>query len=224
MIHVGSPYSPMEQILDLARPGDIVTHAFRRGRYRRGHRTGGQSVRLHPSLFKAGDPLRCRPWEREFFLRRHRSGSKGKFSSHVDQQRHPRLQRTRACLRPPHDHDKVPHAGAHARESCGARRPARPPGPSTRQKWARSNQEVQPILLYSTWFRGTSPSSTRRERCGRRRRKSSLFWRCAAEGFRKRKGRMEDHRSRPILPIYSNRLAVRTRTFLRTEPCARSAR
>lgn len=31
MIHVGSPYSPMEQILDLARPGDIVTHAFRRG-------------------------------------------------------------------------------------------------------------------------------------------------------------------------------------------------
>jgi dihydroorotase len=31
MIHVGSPHSPMEQILDLARPGDIVTHAFRRG-------------------------------------------------------------------------------------------------------------------------------------------------------------------------------------------------
>ena len=31
MIHVGSPHSPMEQILELARPGDIVTHAFRRG-------------------------------------------------------------------------------------------------------------------------------------------------------------------------------------------------
>lgn len=31
MIHVGSPYSPMEQILELTRPGDIVTHAFRRG-------------------------------------------------------------------------------------------------------------------------------------------------------------------------------------------------
>jgi dihydroorotase len=31
MIHVGSPHSPMEQILDLARSGDIVTHAFRRG-------------------------------------------------------------------------------------------------------------------------------------------------------------------------------------------------
>jgi len=31
MIHVGNPYTPMEQILDLARPGDIVTHAFRRG-------------------------------------------------------------------------------------------------------------------------------------------------------------------------------------------------
>lgn len=31
MIHVGSPYTPMEQILDVARPGDIVTHAFRRG-------------------------------------------------------------------------------------------------------------------------------------------------------------------------------------------------
>jgi len=31
MIHVGTPYSPMEQILELARPRDIVTHAFRRG-------------------------------------------------------------------------------------------------------------------------------------------------------------------------------------------------
>ena len=31
MIHVGSPHSPMEQILDLATSGDIVTHAFRRG-------------------------------------------------------------------------------------------------------------------------------------------------------------------------------------------------
>jgi dihydroorotase len=30
MIHVGNPHSPMDQILDLARPGDIVTHAFRR--------------------------------------------------------------------------------------------------------------------------------------------------------------------------------------------------
>jgi dihydroorotase len=30
MIHVGSPYSAMDQILDLARAGDIVTHAFRR--------------------------------------------------------------------------------------------------------------------------------------------------------------------------------------------------
>ena len=30
MIHVGSPHSPMEKILELARPGDIVTHAFRR--------------------------------------------------------------------------------------------------------------------------------------------------------------------------------------------------
>jgi dihydroorotase len=30
MIHVGNPHSPMEQILELARPGDIVTHAFRR--------------------------------------------------------------------------------------------------------------------------------------------------------------------------------------------------
>jgi dihydroorotase len=31
MIHVGNPYSPMEEILELARPRDIVTHAFRRG-------------------------------------------------------------------------------------------------------------------------------------------------------------------------------------------------
>ncbi len=31
MIHVGSPHSPMEQILELATRGDIVTHAFRRG-------------------------------------------------------------------------------------------------------------------------------------------------------------------------------------------------
>jgi dihydroorotase len=31
MIHVGNPYSPMEKILELARPRDIVTHAFRRG-------------------------------------------------------------------------------------------------------------------------------------------------------------------------------------------------
>jgi dihydroorotase len=31
MIHVGSPHTPMEQILELTRPGDIVTHAFRRG-------------------------------------------------------------------------------------------------------------------------------------------------------------------------------------------------
>jgi dihydroorotase len=31
MIHVGNPYSPMEKILELTRPGDIVTHAFRRG-------------------------------------------------------------------------------------------------------------------------------------------------------------------------------------------------
>ena len=31
MIHVGNPYSPMEKILELTRPRDIVTHAFRRG-------------------------------------------------------------------------------------------------------------------------------------------------------------------------------------------------
>jgi dihydroorotase len=31
MIHVGNPYSPMEKILEFARPRDIVTHAFRRG-------------------------------------------------------------------------------------------------------------------------------------------------------------------------------------------------
>ena len=31
MIHVGSPHTPMDQILELARSGDIVTHAFRRG-------------------------------------------------------------------------------------------------------------------------------------------------------------------------------------------------
>ena len=31
MIHVGNPYSPMEKILELARPRDIVTHAFRKG-------------------------------------------------------------------------------------------------------------------------------------------------------------------------------------------------
>jgi dihydroorotase len=31
MIHVGSPHTPMEQILELTRAGDIVTHAFRRG-------------------------------------------------------------------------------------------------------------------------------------------------------------------------------------------------
>jgi len=31
MIHVGNPYSPIEKILELARPRDIVTHAFRRG-------------------------------------------------------------------------------------------------------------------------------------------------------------------------------------------------
>jgi dihydroorotase len=31
MIHVGSPHTPMDQILDLTRSGDIVTHAFRRG-------------------------------------------------------------------------------------------------------------------------------------------------------------------------------------------------
>ena len=31
MIHVGNPYSPMEKILEHARPRDIVTHAFRRG-------------------------------------------------------------------------------------------------------------------------------------------------------------------------------------------------
>jgi dihydroorotase len=31
MIHVGSPHSPMDQILEIARSGDIVTHAFRRG-------------------------------------------------------------------------------------------------------------------------------------------------------------------------------------------------
>jgi dihydroorotase len=30
MIHVGSPHTPMDQILELTRPGDIVTHAFRR--------------------------------------------------------------------------------------------------------------------------------------------------------------------------------------------------
>jgi dihydroorotase len=30
MIHVGNPHSPMDQILELARSGDIVTHAFRR--------------------------------------------------------------------------------------------------------------------------------------------------------------------------------------------------
>lgn len=30
MIHVNTPYTPMDQILDVARPGDIVTHAFRR--------------------------------------------------------------------------------------------------------------------------------------------------------------------------------------------------
>ena len=30
MIHVGNPHSPMEKILELARPRDIVTHAFRR--------------------------------------------------------------------------------------------------------------------------------------------------------------------------------------------------
>ena len=30
MIHVGSPHSPMAQILDIAQSGDIVTHAFRR--------------------------------------------------------------------------------------------------------------------------------------------------------------------------------------------------
>jgi dihydroorotase len=30
MIHVGSPHTPMDQILELARSGDIVTHAFRR--------------------------------------------------------------------------------------------------------------------------------------------------------------------------------------------------
>lgn len=30
MIHVGNPYSPMEKILELARPRDIVTHSFRR--------------------------------------------------------------------------------------------------------------------------------------------------------------------------------------------------
>jgi predicted amidohydrolase len=29
MIHVGSLHSPMDQILELARPADIVTHAFR---------------------------------------------------------------------------------------------------------------------------------------------------------------------------------------------------
>jgi dihydroorotase len=31
MIHVGNPYSPIEKILELTRPRDIVTHAFRRG-------------------------------------------------------------------------------------------------------------------------------------------------------------------------------------------------
>jgi dihydroorotase len=30
MIHVGNPFSPMEKILELAKPRDIVTHAFRR--------------------------------------------------------------------------------------------------------------------------------------------------------------------------------------------------
>jgi dihydroorotase len=30
MIHVGNPYSPMEKILELTQPRDIVTHAFRR--------------------------------------------------------------------------------------------------------------------------------------------------------------------------------------------------
>lgn len=30
MIHVGNPHSPMEKILELTRPRDIVTHAFRR--------------------------------------------------------------------------------------------------------------------------------------------------------------------------------------------------
>ena len=30
MIHVGNPFSPMEKILELTRPRDIVTHAFRR--------------------------------------------------------------------------------------------------------------------------------------------------------------------------------------------------
>ena len=31
MIHVNTPYTPMDQILDVLRPGDIVTHAFRKG-------------------------------------------------------------------------------------------------------------------------------------------------------------------------------------------------
>ena len=31
MIHVGNPHTPMEKILELTRPRDIVTHAFRRG-------------------------------------------------------------------------------------------------------------------------------------------------------------------------------------------------
>ena len=78
MVHIGGVETGelMSQILDLLRPGDVLTHClFRSAEHRRRlhqHRAGRQAAAGRARRQAARRDLRCRPWRRQLRLHRRR--------------------------------------------------------------------------------------------------------------------------------------------------------